>query len=900
MPDGAPARRHDWAAALRQRLAERQLDPTLHFAVVEELSGHLEERYQSLVARGVSLEEAERSVLEELNDDALERELTRTEPARRSPAPELGETARSGIVDRFAQDLRYAARALWKHPGFTAIAALTLALGVGVNTAIFSVVNAVMLRPLPYGDPDRLIRIYESNPERGWPEFSASQPNFLDWRAQAKSWQALAATSGTTVAITSDEGIEVVRASRVTVDFLPALGIAPALGRNFTPDEDRPGGNSQVVILTDGFWRRAFAADEAVLGRTVSLQGTPYTVIGVLPPAFDWGQELQLIAPLAPDPQQPRGDHRLTVIGLLKPDATLDQARAELTSIAANLAAQYPADNAGWSVRLVTFYDWIIPEQTRDSLVVLQGAVMVVLLIACLNVANLLLARGAARQKELAIRVAVGASRWRIIWHGAMESLLLAVLGAMAGVGLAAGTLRLLSAYASDTVPRLNEASIDAPTLLFAALTALLTAALFGLIPSVQAARDHGGQVLHDTSRGSTSGQGRQRLRTTLTVAEVALSVALLIGAGLLLRSFVSLQGVDAGFDLQSLMTGRVMITTRAGFGTPEQRVEFWRRMTEEVRALPGIVGVSTGSGVPLSAGNTSTELAVPGVQPPAGVQPSADWRVVTPGYFATMGIPLRGRDFSEAAGDAAGSYLIVSEALAKLYFPNEEALGKVVIPRSLGNRPHTIIGVAGDVRSFGLDAEARPMIYYSGFAAPVFNPMFIVWKSAVDPASHTSAIREAIRRINPDAALYSVASAEELLATSFGPRRFNLYLLGLFAAVAVTLAAIGLFGVMAYLVSQRTREIGVRLALGANRHDVLRLIIGRGLLLAVAGAAVGVAMALWLTRLMESLLFAVSATDPVTFVAVPVAMMLVALVACYVPARRAMRVDPVIALRSE
>jgi putative ABC transport system permease protein len=653
-----------------------------------------------------------------------------------------------------------------------------------------------------------------------------------------------------------------------------------------------------VTIISDGLWRRMFGANPAVVGTTLRLNDTPHTIVGVLPASFEWG-EAELLRPLAPNPARSRSDHQISVIGLLKPTVTLEEARAELTAIAARLAQQYPEDNAGWSVRLVTFYDWLIPEQTRESLVVLQGAVLLVLLIACVNVANLLLARGAARQKELAIRVALGASRARIVWHGLMESLLLAIVSAGAGLAFAAVTVRVLAVYAEEIVPRVDDASIDWVVLGFAAACALVSAGVFGLVPSLHAAREHG-HALHDTSRGTTGGRGRQRIRATLTVAEVALSVALLIGAGLLLRSFVSLQRVDAGFDVDAVMTGRVMLASATAFNTGAKRAEFWHRLTEDIAALPGITAVSTGSGIPLTAGNTRTELAVPGAASIPGVKPSADWRVVTPGYFATMGIPLRGRDFTAADGPDGPPVIIVSEALARLYWPNEDPIGKTIIPSSLGNRTRSVIGVVGDLRSFGLDGEVRPMVYYSGIEVPVFGQMYLVWRSAVDPQSHIPAIRDAIRRVSPQVALYEVAPATDLLSESFGSRRFNLYLLGMFAVVALTLTAIGLFGVMAYLVSQRTREIGVRLALGAARADVFRLIVGRGIALAAVGAALGVIGAFWLTRLMENLLFSVSRTDPGTFVTVPVVIIIIALLACYVPARRAMRVDPVTALRAE
>jgi putative ABC transport system permease protein len=883
---------------LSRRFVERGLDPGLHASVIEELSIHLEDRFRALRAGGATAADAERSVLEELDDEALDRELERVERGQPSASATLGEPRRSNRIESVLLDARYAARALRRSPGFTAVAVLTLALGVGVNTAIFSVVHAVMLRPLPFGAPDRLVTIFENNPARGFSEFAASDPNFLDWRAQATSWEALAASGGGDVSMATSGDPEVVTALRVTADFLPALGVTPALGRNFRPDEDRPGGDARVAIISDGLWRRAFAASPAVVGSGARINDVPHTIVGVLPPTFEWN-ETDLLRPLAPDPARSRNDHQISVIGLRKPGVSLDEARAELTGIAARLAQQYPEDNGGWSVQLVPFYDWLIPEPVRESLVVLQGAVVLVLLIACANVANLLLARGAARTRELAIRVAVGASRGRIVWHGLIESLLLGVISAAAGVAVATAIVRMLSAYAVGIVPRIEDASINWTVTAFAVACAIASAALFGLLPSLHAAREHG-QALHEASRGSTAGRGRHRLRAALTVAEVALSVALLIGAGLLLRSFVRLQRVDAGFDVASVMTGRVMLGSATAFDTPARRLDFWRRMTTEIAALPGIRSVSTASGIPFTVGNTSTELSVPGTPQVPGVQPSADWRVITSGYFQTMGIPLRGRDFTEADGPEGPPVVIVSEALARRYWPNEDAIGKIVVPRSLGNKPRTVIGVAGDLRSFGLDGDVRPLIYYSGFERAVFGQMYVVWRSAGDPASHVPAIREALRRVAPQVALHEVASAGELLDDSFGARRFNLYLLGIFAAAALALAATGLFGVMAYLVSQRTREIGVRLALGARRDAVFRQIVGRGAAMAAVGAAIGVIGALWLTRLMQNLLFSVTPNDPLTFVAVPALLMGVAVVACIVPARRAMRVDPVAALRAE
>lgn len=862
--------------------------PRLEQELDEELLEYLESSIEEKMRGGMSREQAMRAA-------RLEAGLVSVDSVRER----VRDVGWEVYVEQLGQDVRHAARALRKNPGFTSVAVLTLALGVGVNTAIFSVVNAVTLRPLPFGSPDRLVRIYESNAERGWPEFSASDPNFLDWRAQATSWEALAAFQDGTVSLRTGAGIELIPALGVTSGFLPALGFSPALGRNFLDEEALPGGNLNVTIISDGLWRRVFGADPGVIGTTVRLNDTLHTIIGVLPARFDWG-ETELLRPRAIDPNRSRSDHQLSVIGLLKPHVTLGEARAELTTIASRLAAEYPQDNEGWTVSLVTFYDWLVPQQVRDSLVVLQGAVLLVLLIACINVANLLLARGAAREKELAIRVAVGASRRRIVWHGLVESCVLAFISAAAGVGLAAVTVRVLSVYAATAVPRVDEASIDWVVLSFALGCALVSAAAFGLLPSLNAARDIG-PTLHDSSRGTTGGRTRQRIRASLTVAEVSLSVALLIGAGLLLRSLVTLQRVDAGFDVDAVMTGRLMLASATEFDTADKRKDFWHRVTAEVARLPGITRVSTGSGIPFAEGGTpNTEIAVPGAAPTVGVQLSANWRVVAPGYFATLGVPLRGRDFTQADGPDAPPVIIVSEALARAYWPNDDPIGKTIVVRSLGNRTRTVIGVAGDLRRLGLDDEIRPMVYYPAMEVPVFGQMYLVWRSAIDPQSQLPAIRDAIRRVSGQVAFHDITPAMERLSDSFGSRRFNLYLFGLFAIVALALAAIGLFGVMAYLVSQRTREIGVRLALGAPRAEVFRVIIGRGVALAAAGALLGVVGATWLTRLMEGFLFSVSRTDPVTFSAVPIAMVAVSVLACYVPARRAMRVDPVIALRAE
>jgi putative ABC transport system permease protein len=792
----------------------------------------------------------------------------------------------------WSQDVRYAARSLRKSPGFTLVAAVTLALGVGANTAIFSVVNAVMLRPLPFSNPGQLVRIWESNVERGRPTFAVSHPNFLDWRAQAKSFQAMAAMDNIGLTWTSGGEAEVLQGRRVTATFLPTLQVTPVLGRNFLVEEDRPGGNTRAVILGHGFWQRTFGGDPGAIGKTMTLNAQPYTIVGVLPASFRWGGTTDALVPLAPDPARNRADHRLTVIGRLADGVSLQQATSELETMAARMGVQYPESNKGWGVRLLSFYDWVVPESTRRSLLVLLGAVALVLLIACGNVVNLLLARGTGRQRELSIRAAMGATRARLARQLLFESCLIAVLAAGIGVAISFAAVRLLVALGPASVPRLDELSIDGTVLAFALGVALTTMIAFGLLPAIQAARQDPQDALRADSRGSTSGAGSRRIRAVLTVAEVALSVALLIGAGLLIRSFARLQQVDPGFNTAGLMTARVGLPNTAYPGGPPKRA-FFERLLTDLRGRPGIEAAAIASGPPLSGDFTGGDVKRPTQSnEEAG---SAAWRLVGPGYFAAMRIPLRGREFTSQDVTDTPPVAIISAALAQQYFPNQDPIGRTLIMRSFTEEPHTIVGVAGDVKTLGLEADAGFVFYGAATQYPAWNPMMLVWRSRV-PSIDT--VRASLRSIDPNVPLSAASSMDTLFEQSMGPRRFNLYLLSAFAGVALALAAIGLFGVMAYLVSQRTREIGVRLALGATRGEVFRQILGRGMALAGVGAAIGVGAAMGLSQVMETLLFSVSRRDPVTFIVVPVALVIVAGLACYLPARRAMRVDPVVALR--
>jgi putative ABC transport system permease protein len=888
---------HDWKAEIVRRLD----DPSqpIRTEVLEEMAQHVEQRYRLLLARGQSEAQAHAEALQEVSDRAALAAALRT-PVRTplSDPPALGEARRGSVVRSIWQDVRYAFRVFAKNPGFTAVALITLSLGVGATTAIFSVLNTVMLRPLPFAEPNRLVRIWESNPGGGWPEFSASHPNFLDFRARNTSFERLAAFSNVGFSLTTDSDADIVRGLAVTTDFLPVLGVPLATGRNFRPEEDLPGSNARVAIVSYSFWRDRFGRDPNILQKTLTLNGSTTSIIGVLPESFFWdGPEMSLLVPLAPDPKRGRGDHRLRVIGKLKPGLTIDHARAELVAIAEQLGTQYPESNRGWTVLLRSFRDWLVPENTRQSLVVFAGAVLLVLLIACSNVASLLLARGNERQREISIRAALGAERSRIVRQLLVEALLLALVAGAIGVAIAQGTGRLLVAYAPDALPRLNELSIDSRVLGFALLSSLITGVLFGMIPAVSASRPNLTDTLKEGTAGAGGGARRQRLRNVLVVGEVALSVTLLIGAGLLIRSFWYLQRVNPGFNTERLLTMRINLPGLQ-YRTGELKSAFYDRLLADVRGLPGVRAAAISSIVPLGGGNTSSEVRLIGAPPDTKV-PGADWRLVSPGYFGALGITLRGRDFTESDTDKL-PVIILSEAAARTYFKGEDAVGKRIILRSFGEGPMTVIGVAGDVRNVAIDADAGPAVYGSARVYSGWNPMFLAIRTAGDAPAFASTARAAVRAIDPKVPVYDVRTTEELISQALGSRRFNMYLLGCFAAIALILASVGLFGVMAYVVSLRTRDIGIRLALGAAPASVLQLILGQGLVLTLVGVVLGVGGGLAVTGTMRTLLYSVQPTDLVTFVTVPIVLIVVAILAIYVPARRAMRVDPLVALRSE
>src|SRR5215470_9428774 len=799
------------------------------------------------------------------------------------------------------QDLRFGVRMLIKQPGFTLVAVVTLALGIGANTAIFSVTNAVLLRALPYPEPERLVRFCEINPGRGWLDFHVSAPNFTEWRKQQSCCEQLAAYEFNTFNFTGSGEPERASALRVTADFFSVLGVAPAQGRNFLPEEEQAGSN-HVAILSDGLWRRRFGADPNLIGRQVQLSGESYTVVGVTPPDFRFTQGTELWTPLTLPQRGANGSygHNLSVIGRLKPGVGLAQAQASMETIARQLEQQYPESNAGWGVLMNTFYDWIVPEQIRRSMLTLFAAVGFVLLISCANVANLSLARASARRQEMAIRAAMGASRWRVIRQLLTESLLLSTLGGLVGSLLAFWCTDLIKANTALNIPRLNETRLDLKALGFTFLVALGAGLIFGLAPAWQASRLELNETLKEGGRSGGGGK-RQRLRGALVIAEVALALVLLVGAGLMIRSFTHLQNVPLGFGPNHVLTMRLALPT-AKYGQGAPRVNFFDQLLQRLRATPGVIDASAINDLPLAGGGWAEEVTFEGRDAaPGGTPLPAEVNAVTPRYFHTMGIPLlAGRDFTEQDRGAfwfgeSPWTLIVNETFARRYWPNENPIGKRF---RFGDNPFgTVIGVVGDVRSQSLEREARPAFYvsYGHFSFPALT---IVVRTGAPPEAMTAALRAQVYALDHDLPVYNIRPMEQIVSNAAGQPRFQTLLLGLFSAAALLLAAIGIYGVMAYTITQRTHEIGVRMALGARTRDTLRHVLGQGMKLVLIGATLGLAGAFVAARALKSMLFGVSPADPLTFAAVTVFPTFVAFTACWIPARRATQVDPLVALR--
>jgi putative ABC transport system permease protein len=806
------------------------------------------------------------------------------------------------------KNLVYSVRMLLKRPSLTAVAIIAIALGIGANTAIFSVVNTVLLQPLPYDEPQQLVMLATEQRDQALDgRGSFSVPDFFDVQQSSKTLEYVATHQGTGTILTEGGEPERLLGAAVNADYFPLLRVKPVLGRVFTRDEDKPGAPS-VIVISYGLWQRRFGGDPGIIGREVNIGGKT-TVVGVLPARFeypisdeqkqDFWEPIFSAAFMTKRVREERADRTLSVIARLKPGVTLDEAKADLDLLSRQIEQQSPVSNTNLVFNAVSMHEDITREY-RVALLVMLGAVGLVLLIACANVANLLLARAAARQKEVAIRMALGASRGRIATQLLTESLLLSFAGGVLGLLLASWGMDLLIAYGPADVPRLRDVSLDGRVLLFTLGISTLTGILFGLAPALHASKPDPGNMLKDGTRGVSHG-GRNRMRSALIVSEVAFSLMLLVAAGLLIHSFWRLLQTDVGFDGKNVLAVDVPLS-RAKYPNPEQRSAAFEQLVAQMKTQPGVRDVSVVTNVPLTSLDIELSFQVEGREPyKPGNEAVADYTTVGNDYFRVMNIALRrGRVFSNTDTANTPQVMVVSDAFVKRYFPNENPIGRRIIFDGPAQIPREIVGVVADVRRKGLDADVQPEMYVSHVQNPERRMNLVIRTEAKDASQFTPAARAAVKSFDPDQIIWRTQTLEQLLATSVAPRRFNMMLLGIFAGVALVLAAVGLYGVMSYSVSWRTHEIGVRMALGAKRGDVLRLVVRQGMTMTLIGLGIGLVGALLLSRVMRGLLHGISPTDPLTFTGVSIVLLAVALLACLLPARRATRVDPIVALRTE
>ncbi len=805
-------------------------------------------------------------------------------------------------MENILKDIRYGIRGLLKQPGFTLIAVATLAVSIGANTAIFSVVNATLLRPLPFKDPNQLVMVWQTANQQT--RTSVAEPNFLDYQQDNHVFDHMAAFNGANLTLTGGPDPERLRGGRVTADFFNVLGTQAFMGHTFLPKDDQPGNNT-VVVLSYGLWQRRFGSDKNIVGQTIQLDSKPYTVIGVLPADFEFSiptyfAPAQLFVPivLRRDNEQ-RSNAYMRVIARLKPGATAEQAQAELGGIAQRIATQY-REVGSLGIKVISLREQIVGN-IRHVLLLLMGAVGFVLLIACANVANLQLVRASARQKEFAIRAALGAGRARVTQQLLIESLLLSTVGAVLGVGFAWIGIKLVSMSAPGQLATSASGGIDVMVLLYTLLISVVTGVLAGLAPSFHTSTTWLIETLKEGGRNPGANTSGRRIRNALTVAEIALSLVLLIGAGLLLRSFQSLLDVKPGFESKNVLTLRLSLP-RYSYSDVSRQSTFYSQMLERVGTLPGVKAVGGINDLPLTADRDSTNIAIEG-NPVSDVSqlPTAEVRSVTPRYFEAMSIPLiEGRAFGNDDNGSAPPVVIVNQTLVRRFFPNESPVGRrIMLEAATPNSPWmTIVGVVGDVRDLGLEKHPDLEVYQP-YQQQTLSYMNIVARTEGDPRSLAGSMRNEIRTLDTSLPLAVPEPMENIIAASVEARRFNLTLLGIFAGLALFLVAVGIYGVMSYGVTQRTQEIGVRMALGATPLAILKLILRKGIMLAGAGIIIGLAGALVLTRLMTSLLYGVTATDTITFAAVSITMLLVAMAASYLPARRATKIEPLDALRN-
>jgi len=859
----------------------------------DELRFHLEHQLQKYLDSGLTRDAAQRRVRIEFGGLHKVQE-------------ECREARGTYFVETLFRDVRYALRTLRQTPGFSAIAILTLALGIGANTAIFSVVYGVLLHPLPYKDPSRLIVLRETTPRVG--NVSVSYPNFLDWREQAKTFSAMAAVHSVEFNLSGIDQPENIEGQAVSSSYLTMLGVRPLIGRDFLPSEEKAGTPS-VVLLGYSLWQSHFGGNVNVIGRSIALDGRAFSIIGVLPAEYVSTEKVDVLEPIgvwatnnknAVDREQ-RGDS--IVVGQLASGVTLEQARTEMKGIATRLARAYPEANDRFSVTLKPIRDEFVGD-IRPALLVLLIAVLFVLLIACANLANLFLMRGAGRAKEIALRLAIGASRGRIVAQMLVESFILALFGGVLGLGIAAaGIPGIVGLLPKDQIVHAT-ISLNATVLLFSAAVVILSAFIFGLSPALQSANTDVHADLKESGRNASGSRSQNRWRNLLVVAEVSLALILLVGAGLMLKSHSRLLAVDPGFRAERVLTMTMSLRT-SQFDKDAAVLNFWQRVLDTVRALPGVQAVALGTAVPLTGVHSRSDITVEGMAlPTPGNFPHPDFHNVTPDYPDAIGTPLRrGRMFTDADDEKAPQVALINTTLAQRLFPNQDPIGK----RFHDGRPSakeapkwiTIVGVVADTKMYGLANPARLEVYQPLRQRPS-QGMTLVVRSASDPAALTSAIRAAVASIDKDQPVYGVATMHQLVRDSVSTQRVTLILLSLFSSLALVLAAIGVYGVISYAVAQRSHEIGIRMALGAHPSDVVRMVLAQGGKIAGAGIAIGALASLGLTRLIAKLLFSVSSSDPVTFVSVALLLAASSLLACYIPARRTTRIDPMIALRHE
>jgi putative ABC transport system permease protein len=902
----------NWNHIVRAHLAALRLPPEREIEIVEEMALCFEALYEDALADGLSEADAEARAVQGYDWRLLESELSRAEqpPVVRAlrPSLELIERRGGAPMESLLQDLRFGARMLAKNPGYTLIAMLTLALGIGATTAIFSVVNAVLLRPLPYDNPERLVMIWETNAKERNNEATASFDDFTDFRRANQSFEQIGATTARWPLNLTEAGeARQVGCIFVSANVFPMLGVKPQAGRFFTDDEDKPGG-PDVVVLSHSLWITQFGGRQDLIGQTIRLGGIPATVIGVAPAGFQLLEPAELWRPLARNPvveaNAGRAVRLFNIVGRLKAGATVEQAQAEIAGVAHDLEQQFPNTNSSIGARVVSLHEQVTGK-VNTLLWLLLGAVVLVLLIACVNVANLTLAQASARQKEIAIRLALGAGRRRLIRQLLAESSMLAVISGALGTLLAVLGIDLLLALSPGDLPRQSNIHIDWAALSFALSVSLLTGLVAGLAPAFQSSGGAVGESLKESGKSATAGWRQQRLRAALVVSEMALALILLAGAGLLVKSFARLLEVRPGFLTENILIFNANLP-EARFSQPQQRAEFYRQIEERFKTLPDVSSFGVVTRLPIFSpanNNITTAISVEGKPIPEGQQKESDFRRASNDYFQTMGIPLMaGRGFSNQDGEPnQPATAIINEAMAARFWPGENPLGKRFRsgPNSDQSPWITVVGIVGNVRHLGLEIEPRPEIYRHHLTSPPRSPIFVV-RTKTDPRNLFASVRNLVKQIDREIAVADLTTMQEQVALSLATRRFTLTLFSVFGAVALLLAAVGLYAVMSYSVAQRTRELGVRAALGAQAADLLRLVVRQGMSLVLLGVAIGAMSALALTRLMENLLFSVRATDPLTLTLAAALLAFVALLACLFPARRATKVDPLTAVRHD